>query len=41
MRTRPEREEPKVFRADHPFLYFIVDKKSGAILFMGRMSDPR
>lgn len=28
------------FRADHPFLYFVVDKLSGAILFMGRVSDP-
>ena len=26
----------KVFRADHPFLYFIVHEKTGIILFMGK-----
>jgi serpin B len=32
--------EPKDFRADHPFLFFLRDKNSGMILFMGRVSEP-
>lgn len=28
------------FRADHPFLYLIMDKETGSILFMGRVNDP-
>jgi serpin B len=32
--------EIAVFRADHPFLYFIRDRKSGAILFTGHLADP-
>jgi serine protease inhibitor len=27
-------------KADHPFLFFIVDKTSGLVLFMGRVADP-
>ena len=29
-----------VFRADQPFLFTILDRKSGAILFLGRVADP-
>ncbi len=32
--------EPKDFRADHPFLFFLRDTTSGMILFMGRVADP-
>jgi serine protease inhibitor len=31
---------PPVFRADHPFIFFIRDTQSGSILFLGRLADP-
>jgi len=31
---------PPDFWADHPFIFFIQDKETGAILFMGRVCDP-
>jgi serine protease inhibitor len=37
---RPRRPVP-VFRADHPFLFAIRDRTSGALLFLGRVADPR
>ncbi len=33
------RRQP-VFRADHPFIYIIRDRQTGAILFMGRLVRP-
>ncbi|MCD6493517.1 MAG: serpin family protein, partial [Archaeoglobaceae archaeon] len=31
---------PILFKADHPFVFIIQDKTSGAILFIGRVSNP-
>ena len=31
---------PPVFRADHPFIFFIRDTRSGSLLFLGRFADP-
>jgi serpin B len=31
----------EAFKIDRPFVYLIVDEASGAILFMGRVTDPR
>ena len=30
----------KVFRADHPFIFIILDKQTGSILFIGRVMNP-
>ncbi|MEO8877351.1 MAG: serpin family protein, partial [Polyangiaceae bacterium] len=32
--------EPTAFKADHPFVFFIRDKATGATLFAGRVTDP-
>lgn len=35
----PKRRE-LIFRADHPFVFVILDKQSGSILFLGRLMNP-
>jgi serpin B len=32
--------EPKVFKADHPFLFFIWSRKTKTVFFSGRLLDP-
>jgi serine protease inhibitor len=39
--VRRPSEEKQVFHVDHPFLFAIVDDASGAVLFQGRIADPR
>ncbi len=37
----PLREEPVIFRADHPFLFLIRDTRTEVVLFIGRLMNPR
>jgi len=34
-------DPPVVFRADHPFVFVLRDNHSGAILFLGRVTNPK
>jgi serpin B len=36
----PKPVEPLQFRVDRPFLYYLVDDATGAVLFQGRIMDP-
>lgn len=42
MRATAMRYEPPpiVFQADHPFVFLLLDKRTGSILFLGRVADP-
>jgi serpin B len=33
-------QNPPVFKADHPFLFLILEKPNNSIIFIGRVSDP-
>jgi serpin B len=39
--TRMAAMRPAVFRADHPFLFLIRDNRTGSILFLGRVMNPK
>jgi serpin B len=34
-------DQPVIVKVDHPFLFLIIDKKTGTILFMGRINNPK
>lgn len=38
--TKSEKPSVTKFEVDHPFLFVLVDKKTNAILFMGRVNNP-
>ncbi len=40
MRYEAPEPPPIVFRADHPFLFILLDTQSGSMLFLGRVADP-
>jgi len=40
VRVAANGHKPKTFRADHPFLFFIRHNPTGAILFVGRVTNP-
>jgi serpin B len=40
MATKSAPARPSTFRADHPFVFLIREKRTGSILFAGRLSDP-
>jgi serpin B len=40
LKTSLEGDETPTFRADHPFIFAILDNDTGTILFMGRVVDP-
>ncbi|XP_038617807.1 serpin H1 [Tachyglossus aculeatus] len=38
---REELRNPKLFYADHPFIFIIKDRQSGSLLFIGRLVRPK
>jgi len=37
---KPPKPQPKIFKADHSFMYLIVDENANQILFIGKMLNP-
>jgi serpin B len=40
LRSMPRPQPPVVFRADHPFVFAICDRRDGSVLFLGRLVAP-
>jgi len=41
MRSTSINKKPIVFKADHPFIFFIKDRGTGVIIFMGYLAQPK
>ena len=41
MRQHTPQPEPIIFQADHPFLFVLRHRSTGALLFIGRISNPQ
>ncbi|MCK4626665.1 MAG: serpin family protein, partial [Phycisphaerae bacterium] len=41
LEAAPRPKQPKVFKADHPFVFMIRHRATGSILFMGRVMNPK
>ena len=39
--SAPPEEEPITLVFDHPFVFAFRDRTTGAVLFLGRVADPR
>jgi serpin B len=39
-KARPKRAEETTFNANRPFLFFLRDNRTGAVLFAGRVTNP-
>lgn len=39
--TREELKTPKLFYADHPYVFLVKDNKTDSILFIGRLIRPK
>jgi serpin B len=37
----PEQPKPEPFHVDHPFLFYIIDNTTNAVLFQGRITEPQ
>jgi serpin B len=39
--SAPPTDEPIALVFDHPFVFALRDRATGAVLFLGRVADPR